>query len=132
MTESRERYFTGNNPQLDSILARIADRLDILEGLRPDLSSGLYKLESNKAITTTPKDPTGPATSVLTSKSYGQSESVGTGELYARNDHKHGSPPEPVAVGGYYLNSTGVNPATELGYGTWTQVGKGQFILGAP
>jgi hypothetical protein len=34
-------------------------------------------------------------------------------------------------VGGYYFNSTGVDPATELGYGTWTQVGQGQFLVGA-
>jgi hypothetical protein len=50
--ESRERYFTGN-PQLDSVLSRIADRLDTIEGLRPNLVEGLYKLLADKEITTT-------------------------------------------------------------------------------
>jgi hypothetical protein len=36
-----------------------------------------------------------------------------------------------IAVGGYYFNSTGVDPNTELGYGTWTQVAQGQFLVGA-
>jgi len=34
-------------------------------------------------------------------------------------------------VGSYYFNSTGANPVTELGYGTWTQVAQGQFLIGA-
>ncbi len=50
--ESRERYFIGN-PQVDFILSQIADRLDILEGLRPNLVEGLYKLLTSKEITTT-------------------------------------------------------------------------------
>jgi hypothetical protein len=33
-------------------------------------------------------------------------------------------------VGSIYLNVTGVNPATELGYGTWTQVAKGLPLVG--
>jgi hypothetical protein len=37
---------------------------------------------------------------------------------------------EPIQVGGIYLNMTGVNPATELGYGTWTQVAQGQILVG--
>ena len=37
---------------------------------------------------------------------------------------------QPIKVGGYYHNNTGVNPATELGYGTWSQVGQGQFLAG--
>lgn len=39
---------------------------------------------------------------------------------------------EAFKVGGYYFNSTGVNPATELGYGTWVQVAQGLFLVGAP
>ena len=38
--------------------------------------------------------------------------------------------PEPFPVGAYYFNSTGVDPNTELGYGTWTQVAQGQFLVG--
>jgi len=37
---------------------------------------------------------------------------------------------EPIQVGGFYFNSTGVNPNTELGYGTWIQVAQGQFLVG--
>jgi hypothetical protein len=33
-------------------------------------------------------------------------------------------------VGSYYFNATGTDPATELGYGTWTQVAQGQFLVG--
>ena len=33
-------------------------------------------------------------------------------------------------VGAVYLNVTGVNPATELGYGTWSQIAQGQFLVG--
>ena len=33
-------------------------------------------------------------------------------------------------VGAIYLNITGVNPNTELGYGTWTQVAQGLFLVG--
>jgi hypothetical protein len=39
---------------------------------------------------------------------------------------------ESYPVGAYYLSSTGINPATELGYGTWTQVAQGLFLVGAP
>ena len=38
--------------------------------------------------------------------------------------------PEPFPVGAIYLNTTGVNPNTELGYGTWTQVAKGNYLFG--
>lgn len=34
-------------------------------------------------------------------------------------------------VGSYYFNATGADPNTELGYGTWTQVAQGQFLVGA-
>ena len=49
--QARECYITGNS-QLDQYLARIADRLDIIEGLRPDLDPGFYKLEAGKIINT--------------------------------------------------------------------------------
>jgi hypothetical protein len=37
---------------------------------------------------------------------------------------------EAFPVGSYYFNATGVDPAIELGYGTWTQVAQGQFLVG--
>lgn len=33
-------------------------------------------------------------------------------------------------VGAVYVNVTGVNPATELGYGTWTAIGAGRALVG--
>lgn len=33
-------------------------------------------------------------------------------------------------IGAVYLNVTGTNPATELGYGTWSQIAQGQFLAG--
>lgn len=35
-----------------------------------------------------------------------------------------------IAIGGIYLSITGVNPATEIGYGTWTQVAVNQVLRG--
>lgn len=37
---------------------------------------------------------------------------------------------QPFKVGAIYLNITGVNPATELGYGTWVQVAQGLMLIG--
>lgn len=33
-------------------------------------------------------------------------------------------------IGGVYINVTNVNPATELGYGTWIALGSGQMLVG--
>jgi len=33
-------------------------------------------------------------------------------------------------VGAVYLNITGVNPGTELKYGTWSQIAQGQMLVG--
>lgn len=33
-------------------------------------------------------------------------------------------------VGGIYINTTGTNPATELGYGTWSAFGAGKVLVG--
>ena len=53
--QMREVYQTGN-PQIDRILMQIANRLDIIEGLRPDISAGLLTLTSSKNINTTDPD----------------------------------------------------------------------------
>ncbi|RLA57454.1 MAG: hypothetical protein DRR04_12805 [Gammaproteobacteria bacterium] len=48
--QSREVYNTGD-PVIDRVLARIAERLDVIEGLRPDID-GLIEIESDKDIST--------------------------------------------------------------------------------
>lgn len=42
----------------------------------------------------------------------------------------NGYPVIPIPVGGVYLSTTGVDPSTELGYGTWSKVAQGQVLLG--
>lgn len=37
---------------------------------------------------------------------------------------------EAFAVGDYHFNSTGINPGSYLGYGTWVKVAQGQFLVG--
>lgn len=37
---------------------------------------------------------------------------------------------EAFPVGAVYLNVTGTDPGTELGYGTWEQIAEGQFLVG--
>jgi len=37
---------------------------------------------------------------------------------------------EAFAVGGVYMNITGTNPNTELGYGTWSRIAEGQMLVG--
>ena len=53
--ESRELYIT-DDALLNAILAKISNRLDVIEGLRPDLDSGVYLLEDGKVISTDPED----------------------------------------------------------------------------
>jgi len=174
MTESRERYYTGN-PQLDSILSRIAERLDLIEGVRPDLSAGLYALTSDYEIKTVSNisneiifdndglkiyDTDGTHTLTISPGSnLGANRvlTVTTGDS-ARTITLSGNPTladwfdqsvkqadsptfagatinswtvtEPFPVGAIYLNMTGVNPNTELGYGTWVQVAQGEYLVG--
>lgn len=51
MVQSRNVYRTGQG-ELDRILDDIGSRLDVLEGLRPDLTAGYYNLDSDKIIST--------------------------------------------------------------------------------
>jgi hypothetical protein len=51
VTQTRNIYITGN-AELDRILADLAARLDVLEGLRPDLSSGFIQIDADKELST--------------------------------------------------------------------------------
>jgi hypothetical protein len=44
--------------------------------------------------------------------------------------HEFGTAAQAFQVGGVYINVTGVNPATELGYGTWSRIAEGQMLIG--
>ena len=54
-TQIRSIYITGN-ADIDRHLADIAARLDVIEGLRPDLSTGYYQLQDGKLINTADLD----------------------------------------------------------------------------
>jgi len=60
------------------------------------------------------------ATTVTDETTWGLATAVGTGTKFARDDHTHGSPPEPFPIGSCYTNITNVNPSIEVGYGSWT------------
>ena len=42
----------SGNPIFDRIFAKISERLDIVEGLRPDLDAGVFVLQNGKIIQT--------------------------------------------------------------------------------
>jgi hypothetical protein len=50
--QTRNIYITGN-AEIDRILNDMAARLDVLEGLRPDLASGFFQIDADKGISTT-------------------------------------------------------------------------------
>lgn len=37
---------------------------------------------------------------------------------------------KPIAINGIYINVSGTDPATELGYGTWSAFGAGKVLVG--
>lgn len=41
-----------------------------------------------------------------------------------------GSSNQAFKVGGVYINTTGTNPSSELGYGTWVAFAQGQVLVG--
>lgn len=54
---------------------------------------------------------------------------------FLRGDQTWATPPsgpggQAFPVGAVYINVTGVNPATELGYGTWSAFGAGRVMVG--
>ena len=115
----------------------------VSDGLSVKLADTTITKTASGLSVTTPA-PTGPAVTVTDETTFGIGTNVGAGTRYARNDHTHGSPTNPITahvlpgdphnthpIGSYYFNSTGVDPNGELGYGTWTQVAQGQFLIGA-
>jgi len=50
--------------------------------------------------------------------------------LYSVLGHSHGGGSEAFPVGAIYLNVTGTNPGTELGYGTWSAIAAGRVLVG--
>lgn len=62
------------------------------------------------------------------SSDYAHPELVGGGQTTKHSHAGGGSFQFPV--GAVYFNVTGINPATELGYGTWSQIFQGQFLVG--
>jgi len=55
------------------------------------------------------------------------------GSTFLRADGTWASPPggtEAFPVGAVYINITGTNPGTELGYGTWSQIASGRVLVG--
>ena len=54
-------------------------------------------------------------------------EAVLTGQL---SSHTHAGGGVAFPVGAVYINVTGVNPGTELGYGTWSAFGAGKILVG--
>ena len=101
----------------------------VADGVRVKLADATLTADASGLYVTTPA-PLGPAVTVESEETFGIANAVGIGLRYARNDHTHGSPRHPTAIGGIYLNVTGVNPNTELGYGTWVQVAKGNYLVG--
>ena len=100
------------------------------DGIGVKLADATLTLNASGLSVTVPA-PIGPAVTVTDETTWGIGTNVGAGTRYARHDHTHGSPPQPFPIGSYYFNSTGADPNTELGYGTWTQVAQGQFLIGA-
>jgi len=62
-----------------------------------------------------------------------QSEQVAHADLVGGGEtdkHSHAGGGFQFPVGAVYLNVTGTNPATELGYGSWSQIAQGQALFG--
>jgi hypothetical protein len=82
--------------------------------------SGISINQATGAVTITSTGGVSPATTVTSETTYGIASAVGTGTLYARNDHTHGTPATPVtsAVAG-----TGISVSGATGAVTFTNTG---------
>ena len=49
---------------------------------------------------------------------------------YLKHVHNESSTSFQFPIGAIYLETTGVNPATTLGYGTWARIAQGQMLVG--
>jgi hypothetical protein len=88
--------------------------------------SGISINQSTGAVTITSTGGVSPATTVTSETTYGIASAVGTGTLYARNDHTHGTPALPTTAqiapgtftGAYTFasNATGIVPLVSKGF----------------
>lgn len=113
--QSREIYLT-KDIALNSILSKIASRLDLLEGLRPDLPEGILYLSTGNKVTTMtgplPVKAGGTGTGSFTD--HGILIGSGTDAIQTLSEASDGQIP---------IGSTGTNPVLATLKGTATQVG---------
>lgn len=104
MVQSRNVYVTGDD-NLDRILNDLSQRLDIIEGLRPDLDAGYYHLDNEKTIDTESLNPYQSIDSVT----------IGTESILVTS-----SDGNSVEITGKYIEIKDENGAIIHKIGSWT------------